>query len=238
MAKTQKFNENLLLEAVVAYSDIYKGDIKATELAKWARENIVGLEEVKYYHFTRPIQEKNPRTGKVKEKEKLCKKRIDEINQARSVAKYKTNPILSSCNIDNFFELPIPAQRNVIVETRQKINELYKSKAYYQKQFNVFKAENEELKREVEELVPFVKKYKKKQLELEKQVKHLMTVMNEEQMKEALAEIGITDNKFKRSVFNNSKDMTDFTDGIDDIINKYTDYDPDEIMKHFFDDIK
>ena len=44
MARTAKFTDDLLLDAVVQYADIYKGKIKATELAEWARKNIAGLE--------------------------------------------------------------------------------------------------------------------------------------------------------------------------------------------------
>lgn len=52
MAKTQKYSEDQLLEAVVKFSEIEKKKIKATELAKWCRDNIEGLEEVRDYHFT------------------------------------------------------------------------------------------------------------------------------------------------------------------------------------------
>ena len=55
MAKTQKYSEDQLLEAVVKFSEIEKKKIKATELARWCRDNIEGLEEVRDYHFTRPI---------------------------------------------------------------------------------------------------------------------------------------------------------------------------------------
>ena len=58
MAKTQKYDEDQLLDAVVKYAEIERKKIKATELAKWCRNNIEGLEEVRDYHFTRPIREK------------------------------------------------------------------------------------------------------------------------------------------------------------------------------------
>lgn len=47
MAKTQKYSEDKLLEAVVKFSEIEKKKIKATELAKWCRNNVEGLEEVR-----------------------------------------------------------------------------------------------------------------------------------------------------------------------------------------------
>ena len=59
MAKTQKYSEDRLLEAVIKFAEIEKRKIKATELAKWCRGNMEGLEEVRDYHFTRPIKEKD-----------------------------------------------------------------------------------------------------------------------------------------------------------------------------------
>lgn len=56
MARTQKFPEDLLLEAVVKYAEVEKGKIKATELAAWSALNIKGLEGVRDYHFMRPVK--------------------------------------------------------------------------------------------------------------------------------------------------------------------------------------
>ena len=47
MAKTQKYSEDQLLEAVIKFSEIEKKKIKATELADWCRSNIEGLEDVR-----------------------------------------------------------------------------------------------------------------------------------------------------------------------------------------------
>ena len=85
MAKTQKYSENQLLEAVIKFSEIEKKKIKATELAKWCRDNIEGLEEVRDYHFTRPVKEKDDKTGKMIERPKLCTLKIEEINKSRSL---------------------------------------------------------------------------------------------------------------------------------------------------------
>ena len=62
MAKTQKYSEDQLLEAVVKFSEIEKKKIKATEIAKWCRSTMEGLEEVRDYHFTRPVKEKDEKT--------------------------------------------------------------------------------------------------------------------------------------------------------------------------------
>ena len=85
MARTQKFPEDLLLEAVVKYAETEKGKIKATELAAWAALNIRGLEGVRDYHFMRPIREMDSRTGKQTLIKKSCTLRMEEINRARSL---------------------------------------------------------------------------------------------------------------------------------------------------------
>ena len=76
MAKTQKYDDELLLEAVLKYSNQYKGIIKATKLAMWCQDNIPGLKGVEYYHFMRPTQELNPKNGKLEKKKKKCLRRV------------------------------------------------------------------------------------------------------------------------------------------------------------------
>lgn len=76
MAKTQKYSEDRLLEAVVKFAEIEKRKIKATELARWCRSNMEGLEEVRDYHFTRPIKEKDIKTGKMVGRPKLSPSRL------------------------------------------------------------------------------------------------------------------------------------------------------------------
>ena len=103
MAKTQKYSEDKLLEAVVKFSEIEKKKIKATELAKWCRNNVEGLEEVRDYHFTRPIKSKDEKSGKIIERPKLCTLKIEEINNSRSLtASINKNLLLRASNIDTF----------------------------------------------------------------------------------------------------------------------------------------
>ena len=64
MAKTYKFSEEQLLEAVVRYAELHRGKIEATKLAAWASENIEGLEGVEARHFIRPGSKTNTKTGK------------------------------------------------------------------------------------------------------------------------------------------------------------------------------
>lgn len=64
MAKTQKYDEDQLLDAVVKYAEIERKKIKATELAKWCRNNIEGLEEVRDYHLLVQLEKKMKKQGK------------------------------------------------------------------------------------------------------------------------------------------------------------------------------
>lgn len=85
MAKTPKYTDEKLLEAVVKYADQHRGKIEATKLAEWASENIEGLEGVADRHFTRPEEKTDPKTGKKVKKTKLCTEKITELNAARNV---------------------------------------------------------------------------------------------------------------------------------------------------------
>ena len=80
MAKKQKIDNDLLLEAVVKYADVCKRKIKYKELAEWSAANISGLEDVKDYMFSRSMVETDPITGKKKQRERPCTVRIKEIN--------------------------------------------------------------------------------------------------------------------------------------------------------------
>ena len=56
MAKTRIYNDDILIEAVEKYSEQHtSGKIKATKLAEWAQQNIIGLENVRDYHFLREM---------------------------------------------------------------------------------------------------------------------------------------------------------------------------------------
>ena len=125
MAKTQKYSEDQLLEAVIKYSEIEKKKIKATELAEWSRRNIEGLEEVRDYHFTRSIRERDANTGKIIDRPKLCTLKINEINKARDITKsVDTNLLLRATNMDTFFQQSDSAQRKIVVETRKIFDEI------------------------------------------------------------------------------------------------------------------
>lgn len=55
MAKKQKIDNDLLLEAVVKYANICKGKIKIQGAGRMVNGKYPGLEEVKDYMFSRPM---------------------------------------------------------------------------------------------------------------------------------------------------------------------------------------
>ena len=87
MAKTRIYNDDILIEAVEKYSEQHtSGKIKATKLAEWAQQNIIGLENVRDYHFLREITYKDPKSGQKKSKKRPCTVRMEEINSTRNVS--------------------------------------------------------------------------------------------------------------------------------------------------------
>lgn len=196
MAKKQKFSEDLLLEAVVKYADQVRTKIKATELAKWSRNNIPGLEDVRDYHFTRPIKEKDPKTGKQREREKSCTEKIKEINQARSIVlKVKENALLRSSHMEEFFSLPLQLQKKLVVETRSMFDELLKKNGRLTSENEALKKVNEHQKRKIEELSNRMKSFLKNHNILEKRVNYLIRTTDENHRKEMLSRMGVNDGK-------------------------------------------
>ena len=205
MAKTQKYSEDQLLTAVVKFSEIEKKKIKATELAKWCRENIVGLEEVRDYHFTRLIKEWDNKSGKMVERKKLCTLKIEEINKARSlIVSINTNLLLRASNIDSFMEQPNTTKRKMIVETRETVDKLLNQNRNIARENEVLKADNKAMKVEISMLTDRVDALQKAQKKLIKQVSYLMKVTDEGTRKEMLAQMGIRDGSIDLDTYLNS----------------------------------
>ena len=194
MAKTQKYSEDQLLEAVVKFSEIEKKKIKATELAKWCRSNMEGLEEVRDYHFTRPVKEKDEKTGKMIERPKLSTVRMEEINKSRSLTvSINTNLLLRASNIDTFMEQPVSLQRKMVVETRETVDKLLTRNTNLTRENEALKAENKRLKADVLAVKDKLDSLQKTQNKLIKQVTYLMKSSDEAARKEVLSKMGIED---------------------------------------------
>ena len=194
MARTQKFPEDLLLEAVVKYAEIEKCKIKATELAAWAASNIKGLEGVRDYHFMRPVREVNPRTGKQAAIKKPCTLRLEEINRARSLKEsVKRNVLLRSSAIETFMDQPDYVQRRQIAETRETVDRILAKNSSLTRENDSLHVTNRQLKAEVTVLSEKVEALSRIQTLLSRKVLFLMKATDEASRKAILAEMGIAD---------------------------------------------
>lgn len=194
MAKTQKYSEDQLLDAVVKFSEIEKKKIKATELAKWCRDNVEGLEEVRDYHFTRSVKERNEKTGKMVNRPKLCTLKIEELNKSRSLTvSINKNLLLRASNIDTFMEQTDSAKRKMIVETRETVDKLLVRNGNISRENEALKSENEALKSDLLKITERMEALQKVQSKLNKQVTYLMKVTDEALRKEMLSQMGIED---------------------------------------------
>ena len=225
MAKTQKYSEDKLLEAVVKFSEIEKKKIKATELAKWCRDNIEGLEEVRDYHFTRSVKEKDERTGKMVERPKRCTLKIEEINKSRSLrVSINKNLLLQASNIDIFMEQPDSAKRKMIVETRETVDKLLMRNRNITREKEVLKTENQAMKAEILKISEKVDNFQKAQDKLIRQIKYLMKATDEAARKEIVAQMGISDDSVDLDTYMNSlnQELSQIVD-INRILRKYLD---------------
>ena len=225
MAKTQKYSEDKLLEAVVKFSEIEKKKIKATELAKWCRDNIEGLEEVRDYHFTRSVKEKDERTGKMVERPKRCTLKIEEINKSRSlIVSINKNLLLQASNIDIFMEQPDSAKRKMIVETRETVDKLLMRNRNIIREKEVLKTENQAMKAEILKISEKVDNFQKAQDKLIRQIKYLMKATDEAARKEIVAQMGISDDSVDLDTYMNrlNQELSQIVD-INRILRKYLD---------------
>lgn len=205
MAKTQKYSEDQLLEAVIKFSEIEKKKIKATELADWCRRNIEGLEEVRDYHFTRSVKEKDEKTGKMVERSKLCTLKIEEINKSRSLTvSISTNLLLRASNIDTFMEQPDAAKRKMIVETRETVDKLLTRNGNITRENEALRTENKSMKSDILIMTDKIDALQKAQDKLIKQVSYLMKATDEAARKEMLAQMGIADESVDLNVYSES----------------------------------
>lgn len=220
MGKKQRFQEDILLEAVVKYAEICQGKIKATELAKWANENIPELAGVEYYHFTRTVRERDGKTGKINERVKKCSERIDEINQARSLSyKADTNVLLYSSNPAAMFELPINAQKKLVLQTREIFYELRKQCVKLRSRNSNLEKINDACASNIKDIDVKISGIEKKLSILEKQVRYLLRATDEKTRRELLKARGIEDGSIDFDIYIDSlkqsvKDVSDINKNI------------------------
>ena len=205
MARTQKYTEELLLEAVVKYAEAESGKIKATELAAWAAVNISGLEGVRDYHFMRPVRERNLQTGVVMVRHKLCTVRMEEINKARSLtSQISRNTLLKASAIEDFMKQPGFVQRRQIAETRETVGRLAAKNESLSRANEALRAENKSFRKGMERLTEDIRRLQDTQGRLTKQVMYLMKAADEKSRKEALTDMGLSDRSVDLDVYTRS----------------------------------
>lgn len=234
MAKTQKYSEDQLLEAVVKFSEVEKKKIKATELAKWCRDNIEGLEEVRDYHFTRSMKERDEKTGKMVERPKRCTLKIEEINRSRSlIVSINKNLLLQSSNIDTFMKQSDSSKRKMIVETRETVDKLLIKNRNLTREREVLKTENQSMKADILNISDKVSSLQKTQEKLQRQVRYLMKVTDEAARKELIAKMGVVDEAVDLDIYMTSlnQELSDVVD-INKTLRKYlSESDTDIVIK-------
>ena len=219
MGRNQKFTDDQLLEAVVQYADKTKTKIKTSELARWARINVKGLEEVQEYHFTRPF--KNPVTGKYEKK--LCTQRLEEYNSARSIKQRENKSfLLSASNVDRFFLMDDREQRMEVMTAReiyfetQKIYRQLRQKDDYNK--TIFKTINEKMEAYRSTLDKIIEDMSG----LEKKVNYIINAVEKDKIHLYLEQIGVIDGDLGSKKFRNAiKDNILELNNIDDEIKRY-----------------
>lgn len=194
MAKRQKYSEEQLLEAVIKFSEVEKKKIKATELARWCRANVKGLEDVRDYHFTRSVRAKDEKTGKTYERAKLSTLKIEEINKSRSLTvSINTNLLLRASNIDIFMEQPDVAKRKMIVETRETVDKLLTCNGNLTRENETLRAENKFMKVDILKITDKIEILQKAQDKFIKQITYLMRSIDEVERKKMLSLMGVED---------------------------------------------
>ena len=194
MAKTQKYADDLLTEAVVKYADVYLGRIKATELAEWASKNIAGLGGVRDYHFLRPVKEKDPKTLKMVERKKLCTVRIEEINAGRRTAtEMSRNVLLNSTNVDSFLDLPVNEQRQTILDTRALVGKVRSENLRLHRENESLLTKYRVLLDQADKQEVRIEELHRKLEKLRVIVNRVMAVYDDGERRKVLASIGICD---------------------------------------------
>lgn len=201
MAKTQKFSEELLTEAVVKYAEVYANKIMPAKLARWASENIPGLEGVCDYHFARKKKIKDKK-GRTIEVDKECAKKIQEINEARDVESViKINPVLSASDINKFFSYTIADQTEAILDARKVVSETMNANHDLQIRNLVLTKENKKIMEQLADLEDRLKGLIKDIEKVAGRQNYLLQILSEENEREKLKEMGISDGEIDVSQY-------------------------------------
>lgn len=192
MAKTSKYEDDLLLEAVVKYAEVYKGKIKTTELAEWSRKNIQGLEDVRYYHFQRPYVITDKKSNRKRKADRPCTLKLTEINNIRAIHQImEVNTLLKSSNLDEFLQLSDADKRECIVDARMKVEELSWRVNNLEKERDTLRSENQYLLHENERMNDSLRKIVAEKRQIDLVIESLIRCVNEATKRESFIKLGI-----------------------------------------------
>lgn len=231
MGKRLKFTEDQLLDAVVRYSKVHRGKIKATELAEWSRANIPELMEVRDYHFTRPVNVKDEKTSKMCHKMRACAIRINEINQTRSVVvRINSNMLLKSSNPFDFLKYSEADQKKLIIDTRTTFSELEQRNIKLERENATYRKINAECLDGLKRMELMQKEIERNIGLLEKRLNYIMRVTDEEKRRKILEDIGIRDGEINLETYmKNIKNKSSEIFNINKELSAYYQYESDSI---------
>ena len=197
MAQKEKFTDDMLTDAVIRYSENYPGKIKVTELAKWASENIPGLEGVQAHNFRGKRKTVNKRTGKAEWTVLGAFERIQTINRVRTgKAAVRANELLRTSDPDVFMSLPKPEQRRQIIEIRGQYEKLADENRTLCRQNGFLESENIGLREEIEKLQEKFEAIQERQNMIDKKISHMVKFVDGEKQREVLSSMGVMDGGF------------------------------------------
>ena len=203
MAKKEKYSEDMMLDAVMKYSEEYRGKIKLPELAKWTSKHISGMEGIKEYHFR--ANRTRIKNGKKVKGNNLAFEKIQELNELRKAGNViKHNILLYSADIDDFLREPVTEQRKHVMEARRKVEELIRENSTLRSQNTMIQAENESLEQKLNRIMKLLDRVQEKQKTLDKKIRLLMKLVDEEQRKKVLQQAGIQDDGLDLKVYADS----------------------------------
>ena len=202
MAQKEKYTEEQLMDAVIKYSETIPGKIKITELAKWAADNVPGLEGIQAHNFRGKRKVINKRTGKQEQLQLLAFERIQRINEMRMGTKaLRSTELLHSSDPDKFLYLPRPIQRSQILDAREYIEKLIDRDRALTKQNNDLLEENTRLKDDNIKLQDGLDQIQERQEMIEKKLTQMVRQMDEQRQAETLQSLGVMDDGVDLEVY-------------------------------------
>ena len=230
MAQKARFSDDQLMDAVIRYSEAFHGKIKVSELARWASENISGMEGVQAHNFRAKRKTYNSRTGKPEERELEAFIRIQELNRIRAgTGPAGQNVFLHASDPDAYLRLPKAEQRRQILEARSFVETTNSKNRSILRENAAIRAENERVKEENCRQNRLLAEIQKKQEALDRQLRMVIQEIDANEKTDILCSLGVMDGGFDLVAYQASlrQDIRDAF-SISDEIKKFVKRHPEE----------